>query len=391
MATLGSLIRGDLPPVGNRLSLQRAITDTHVCVNFPGYHSVAVGSGTEALALAMQNIRQRCDSIACPEVILPAYGCPDLVAAAVYAGLQPVLIDIDGDSPGFDLALLVGELNDNTVAVVAVNFLGIPEQLAAIRQLLLPWPRVALIEDNAQCYPELCSEAALECDYVVLSFGRGKPVSLLGGGVLLVRESLVDKGSMDSDILQNPRPSVASGAVTALKMLAYNVLLKPAFYQLLSRNPLLKLGQTVYHPLDSIAAMDSFRLSVLRSNVSRYQSRDRQREGLMRNIVASCSDYALVDLAACSNIPAGRLLRFPLLCADKQHRDQLLSVLVAQGLGATAMYRLRLQDLPGVRRLVQSRGNSDGAQRFADRLLTVPLHEGVTSAHIVRLAAVLNG
>lgn len=391
MATFGALTQGDLPPVGNPISLlNRSVgPGFDAPFHFPGYRAVMVGSGTMALALAMIMIKARCSHIDRPEVILPGYGCPDLVSAAVYAGLQPVLVDIEENYHGYNLTCLANAVSESTVAVIAVNFLGIPERLSDIRQLLEPFPSVYLIEDNAQWFPELRDGESLSGDYICLSFGRGKPVSLLGGGALLVRESLIAKCLTTNGVLHDANQSVAAGAVTALKILAYNVLLKPVFYQLLSRNPLLRLGQTVYHPLDSIAAMDSFRLSLLRSNLTRYQSRDRQREAAMHYMVASGSGDALVDLAAHAQAPAGRLLRFPVLCADKQHRDQLLDVLVAQGLGATAMYRLPLQDLPGVRPLVQNRSSSDGAQHFADRLLTVPVHEGVTSGHMARLAEVL--
>ena len=45
-----------------------------------------------------------------------------------------------------------------------------------------------LIEDSAQAFPRDGGGDFWQGDLVVLSFGRGKPVSLLGGGAVLYRD-----------------------------------------------------------------------------------------------------------------------------------------------------------------------------------------------------------
>ena len=58
---------------------------------------------------------------------------------------------------------------------------------------------LVLIEDDAQYLP-LDSEPASYCgDLVIHSFGRGKPVSLVGGGALLIRRPALSDSSAMTD------------------------------------------------------------------------------------------------------------------------------------------------------------------------------------------------
>src|SRR5690606_38180670 len=131
---------------------------------FERYRSVWLNSGTAALAQALIVAKRRQSSVARPQVILPAYGCPDLVAAAVFAGLEPVLVDIETDDPAYSIDALRAALSTSVVAVVAVNFLGIPERLALLRDVLQEHGQALLIEDNAQWFPESVGQNTLHGD-----------------------------------------------------------------------------------------------------------------------------------------------------------------------------------------------------------------------------------
>src|SRR5690606_16976746 len=219
----------------------------------------------------------------------------------------------------------------------------------------------------------------LEGDYVCISFGRGKPVSLLGGGLLLVKDSL----PADLPI----QPVADAGAALLPKLLAYNALLRPAAYGLISRNPFLKLGQTVYKPLLTIRALDARRLTLLPANVEQYMARSREIEGALRDVLAV--NPALRDLAANNSERCGRLLRYPVLCADVAQCERLLMDLRRRGLGATAMYQRPLGEIEGVAGRVTASGDYPGAVRFAGRLITLPLHSGVGVRELREIRRVL--
>jgi len=364
-----------LPPAGDPIALSG---DATTLPEFAGYRAIWVHSGTAALSLALSLARQRHPGIAHPEVILPGYGCPDLVAAAVYAGVRPVLADIGAQDPGYDSESLRSALSPNTVAVVAVNFLGIRERLTELRELLSDSPQVALIEDDAQWFPEPTAAAPVMGDALSLSFGRGKPVSLLGGGALFVGESFAP------DIPIRIEPAVDPGKWLHWKMRIYNSLLNPVFYGAASR--VFRLGRTVFKPLDVIAALDPQRLALLPSNVERHLQRPQTVATRIRALLPKA-----MDLPGGLEGRCGRLLRYPVLCADAAQRNALWKKLRLAGLGASAMYQHPLLDIEHVAQYVTVRGDLPGARRFANSLLTLPVHTKVDAASLRKMARILAG
>ena len=89
-----------LPPVGNRLCLN-TINDASVQPFLTLAASRFYQSGTAALAAAI-SAAKLLKNKNYPEVILPAYACPDLVSAAVFAGVKPVLVDLEAERPWLD-------------------------------------------------------------------------------------------------------------------------------------------------------------------------------------------------------------------------------------------------------------------------------------------------
>lgn len=372
-------LHGDLPPTGNPVVLR----PSPGVPAFAGYATHLVNSGTAALALALIVARNRQPARLNPTVILPAYACPDLVAAAEFAGVRPVLVDVGADDPGYSLPAVAAALTADTVAVVAVNFLGIRERLQPLKALLAQASGPLLIEDDAQWFPEPMQQHGMVGDLACVSFGRGKPVSLLGGGALLVRE-----GSG----LEVPSANIAAaqdeGGSYAWKARAFNLLLDRRWYWSINRNPLFTLGQTVFKPLSQIAALSAVRRGYLASNVETYLAQTRAAEAEWMSALAPSA--AVVPLAAIQE-RAGRLLRFPVLCRDAAARDKLLERLQRAGLGATALYRKPLVQIEGVGAKVEAHGACPGAASFAARLLTLPVHAQVHLRDVHRAARLLAG
>jgi len=363
------LWHGDLPPAGNPVSL-------HVGASppvFTGYETYWLNSGTAALALAILTARQRRPDVAAPRVILPAYGCPDLLAAAEYAGARATLVDIGANDPGYSLPALRAALTTDVVAVVAVNFLGVREGLREIRAMLSDG--TLLIEDDAQWFPEPLEGRGLEGDLVCISFGRGKPVSLLGGGALLARSSLTVPAT---SILSSEDP----GALFPAKVRLFNALLRRRLFPIANRNPLVELGRTAFKPLAGIRALDPTRTRLIATNVDNYLKNDLATQSRWSAAVADATRVGSLEVDADR---VGRLLRYPVLCRNADDRRTLLESLRRAGLGATAMYRSWLPDVEGVTGRFDLSGPCPGAQSFASRLLTLPINQQVT-AQDIRLA-----
>ncbi len=386
-----------LRPVGSRVPLPVA--------NFHGfsapwagfYDSVFVNSGTAALSLAVQLsiISRRTPQT--PEVILPAYGCPDLVAAVVAQGARPVLVDLAQGRPWMDLEAVENAVNDNTVGIIAVGFLGIPERLFALRQIA-DKNDLALIEDSAQVFPPFSCGNGL-ADYLILSFGRGKPINLMGGGALLIRKDHSEQLARNSvnvlGALAETR--VSAGLVWRLRRWLFNLLLTRPLYGIMEHMPFLGIGQTLFHPLSSIARQAPVE-GLLEAGIEDFNSRKGNgaawSEALLgltgkgwSRLAPECFDEAGGEGPVVSS-PA--LLRYPLLAPSRQIRDKALLELNRAGIGASVFYGQALPAINGVRELVAVSATAfPCACDFAERLITLPAHEDVRTADINSVAGIL--
>jgi dTDP-4-amino-4,6-dideoxygalactose transaminase len=324
-----------------------------------------------------------------PEVILPAYGCPDLVSAALCAGVKPVLVDMAADRPWMDLDQLRGRLNSQTVAIVAANLFGLSERLDQLRPIS-ERAGVLLIEDSAQAFPGGGESAIWEGDLVVLSFGRGKPVSLLGGGAVLYRDAALRQLLPETD--EPAEPGLRQRVGFRLQAMLYNRLIAPRLYWLPHSLPFLHLGETRYQPLSAIEAMDPLRQALLATNVAAYRADDMAAQTALAGMLKGLDGAAgeLIDLPRVCRVPAQRpLLRYPLL-VEAAARERLYGELRRRGLGPSTMYPAPLPGIAGLETVLAGQGPFPAAEAFAARILTLPTHQRVSGDDIARMRAVLS-
>ena len=378
-----------LPPAGNRIKA--------FCQNdaeylperlFHPYTARYFASGTAALAAAI-TASMRIKNVASAEVIMPAYGCPDLASAAIYSGAKPVLVDLMPDRPWMDLTKLSKAVTGNTVAIIAAGLFGISERLTLIRSLS-EQRDIVLIEDSAQAFPSNQEPDFWLGDMVILSFGRGKPVSLLGGGGVLFRDEKY------GELLPAGTSKIVSDrykhALFQLKVHLYNMLILPRLFWLPQKMPFLKLGETRYHPLSGIDPMDPVRLAAMPCNLDAYRESDGGVQKDISDMVAELSSTtaSVIDLPVKCNVPHGRrLLRYPLL-VDARIRERLYSRLQFFGSGSSVMYPAAMPGIPGLETILYDQGPFPAAEAFASRILTLPTHGGVGSKDIIKIRSALS-
>ena len=340
-------------------------------------------SGTSALAAA---VRRAVESHASgsPEILMPAYACPDLVSATAYAGARARLVELAENRPWMDMAALEKSLGPNSAGVIAVNFLGISERLEEIRPLLRE-RGIPLIYDCAQSFEDACTAAA---ETTILSFGRGKPVSLLGGGAVLDQGGV---GAIGEWTKAGEAGARGPGIRFHVKARLYNMLARPRWYWLVERLPMLGLGSTVYKPLAAVRPAPPAVRACLAANVSAHARRSLSVQQQVAAMIRDLDQSSFQDLAAiCGIDPAARLLRFPILCLTRRVREDAVTALGEAGLGASRLYGETLPYVEGVpeHALVGERA-FPRAESFASRLLTLPTHEDVTPRDVARMEAVL--
>ena len=364
-----------LPPAGNAVRwASDASNENSIRALFSPYSPFYYQSGTAALAAALIAAKA-IKTVDQPEVILPAYGCPDLVSAAVYAGLRPILADFESDRPWMSIEHLEQLTNENTVAIVAVNLLGISERYAQLK-VISSQVGALLIEDSAQTFPGKSETCIWQGDLVVLSFGRGKPVSLLGGGVILCKDKKLST--------QLPLPSTSSSDESIvhyrLKTALYNAMVNPHLYWLPASLPFLHLGETRYHPLPDITGMGKMQKDLLSVNIEAYQARSlstqRQISDMFTPFTESHPESCLELPKLCDTRPERPLLRYPVLLKGEV-RNRVLARLSANGLGGSPMYPAVLTAIEGLEQLLDSSIKYPNAVKFAANFITLPTHDGV--------------
>jgi dTDP-4-amino-4,6-dideoxygalactose transaminase len=368
-----------LPPVGDAVSL----SSRGAPLPWPAERTFLLASGTASLAFVLAAITKRADAAgnSAREVLIPSYGCPDVVSAIVFAGLKPRLVPLADGSPFPSQEAWKASIDSKTLALVTVGFMGLRDPLtpAQVAPSLEP---ACFVEDCCQVHPGTVS--ALADRSVAFSFGRGKPVALLHGGAAVLEPTLAPS-----------RPAVpakageASGFLKfALNARLYNLLRWPRLYSWVRLLPGLGVGTTVLTPLAALEPMNSRISPYLDVRTGAPEARRRSLQARVRKDLQALGP-AVFDLWAAHGRDDDWLLRYPLLMHDRATRDRALVALDAAGLGASAMYEVPLVDIPGVGPLVTADPSDSTTKSFADRLLTLPLHSGVTERDLVSMTRVL--
>ena len=402
-----------LAPAGHGIALNRIFRsffqepdDILEKLIFPQAGCFPVSSGTAALYLSLMAARKDSSRT---RVILPAYSCPSLLAAVVRAGLEPVLCDLKEDSFQLDTAKLGSIVNDNTLAVIAVHLFGLPEDISQIRSVLGNG-QVLLIEDAAQAFGNtlILRDASIDpggegrndqvrmgCvgDIGILSFGRGKPLSSLEGGAVLVNNpDLLSNMRAEYDPLDGSYSVISRGGYLA-RLLIYSFFFRPFLYWIPANMPGLGLGETRFSPDFLLKKARTGMLSMAGVMMEHFEKIRKARLNLARAYLQALAPFGN-DLAFIPGQGDGQgdiaLLRFPVIFRDRQRRDLVLKKLKSQGLGATGMYPAPLNEIPGTSQYLDPGETFPQARSLSQRILTLPVHEYVTRQDIQRIARVFS-
>lgn len=355
-------------------------------IDNPDYFAFAVNSGTAALALALLLIKHD-KGVSSGEVIIPGYACPDLISASLYAGLTARVVDISASDPSISVDTVKQEVSDETIAVIAVNFLGIRHPLGALMEYLAT-QNIELIEDNAQWCPFINGKLALLTPYAIASFGRGKPVNLAGGGILWVRKSLGLSEAMIANFIEKTKPSNKNSLTTTLKLKLFNTVTSPYIFYWVKKIPGLGLGQTVYHPLQGITELDACRQALMSSNIKRYLRAGSQLQQYYSDELTSF--MSIDELPAVTlKTRTDRLLRYPVLLKDAEKKSVVNDVVRETSLGMSLFYEKSLDAIASVPAENVHFSSLPNARQFASQLLTLPLHQYVRKKDAANIISIL--
>jgi dTDP-4-amino-4,6-dideoxygalactose transaminase len=339
--------------------------------------SVLTESGTAALVLALRMCVPRGGTVA-----YPGYGCINLSAAAIRAGVRVRLYDLDPVTLSPDLASLSMAINRGVDAIVVAHFYGYPADVRGVRDLAAN-AGVPVIEDAAQAASGTLNGIAIGAlaDISILSFGRGKGTTAGSAGALLLRgQASVNRVGQNGFHLDQ----MQQGGYELAALGAQWLLARPGLYRVPASIPGLRLGEMVYKPASEPRSMSRASASVLSGALKLENAEVARRRINAKKLIESIGEGArLVPVQAISGGNSG-YLRLALLdrAGDAAPRESLGAV---RGYPMTLDQHVQLQPA-----LLSNEHAGSGSVQLRDRLFTVPTHSRVRDVDFARLVNWLN-
>lgn len=354
------------PPAGRAapLSALMAVGNDRLQAVWPAVRRADLfQSGTAALAAGLRVALESISQGLLRRVALPAYGCPNLVAAAFAAGGEPVYYDVSPDTFAPQPGILATLLAARDCAVVLVDAFGMdcfPTHPPDLSQERL------LVHDLAQSYAPYPAAWHPRVPLSVVSFGRAKPLALTTGGALLA----AGHGAVRTGV-EEIGVGVSSSRCVVRAML-YSASLHPALFGLLSRVPRLGIGQTHFVPLREVARLPANWANKVAAAVliarRDFELHVEQTAAMLR--LAMDSRF-LVPQGAVRILDRLPLWRVPLICDTESEANELARA--GAHLGVSRLYARSLPEIMGEEPAL-SREQFPGACSIASRLVTLPTH-----------------
>ncbi len=179
-------------------------------VQFRCGEAILSDSGTAALHLVLCALAEEHPDRT--SVLMSAYVCPQVLSAALQAGLEPVLVDTRPDSLNMDMQVGGKKVDSKTLAIICSHIGGIPDDYATASTFGVP-----VISDCAQAVGSRTDGRELACEGLcaVLSFGSTKMLTAGGGGALLCRS---DSLAAAASALAQPELPVAEYRRTGFRV-----------------------------------------------------------------------------------------------------------------------------------------------------------------------------
>lgn len=323
------------------------------------------------------------------EVIIPAYTCPAVASAVLRAGLQPILADINLTDFGFSNEDLNRKITSNTLAVIVVHLFGYPANLGEVYEFCKQHD-VFLVEDAAQAFGNTVfnspdKKLGLLGDAGFFSFGRGKPLSVMHGGILVTSSEEIYQGA--KKIYGGLNHSSKFQDLKYFFMVSsYSVFSNPYLYWIPQRMPFLHLGETSFEADFVISRGVDSAGSIINKMVSFLgQNKDIR----SKNSSWYAENLKELPFVQKSPLPSYPYLRYPFMVEHNGLRDCILENLISLGTGAALFYPSPLNELPGLKEILQDGNSYPNSKKLSKTLITLPVHAGVKQSDRERIKSTI--
>ncbi|HEY3218753.1 MAG TPA: DegT/DnrJ/EryC1/StrS family aminotransferase [Candidatus Limnocylindria bacterium] len=310
-------------------------------------HSIGVGSGTDALQLAIR----ACGVSSGDEVITVSHTFFATVEAILYASARPILVDVDPKSMLMDAGAVAAAITPRTRAIIPVHLYGRTVDIKPLRQLAQD-RNIAIIEDAAQSHGALLDDgtkAGSASRAAAYSFYCSKNLGAYGeaGSIVTNDDKLADD-------------------LRALR----------------------EHGQSTryYHPVVGYnARLDEIQAAILRIKLRRLDQWNARRRALAKHYNALLSSAGVVT----PEIPAGdrHVFYAYAIRVPNGKRDAMRAYLGERGIGTQIHYPVPIHLQDAAKFLGYRKGDLPVTERVADEVLSLPMYAELTDAMAERVAS----
>ncbi len=310
-------------------------------------HAIGVGSGTDALQLAIR----ACGVSAGDEVITVSHTFFATVEAILYANARPILVDVNERTMLMDAATVAAAITPRTKAIIPVHLYGRTVDLRPLRQLAQD-RQIAIIEDAAQAHGALLDDGK--------KAGAGGRV---GAYSFYCSKNLGAYGE-------------AGSIVTSEDKLADDL------------RALREHGQSTryYHPVVGYnARLDEIQAAILRVKLRHLDAWNTRR----REIAARYGELLAGSGVITPEMPAaGRHVFYAYaIRVPEGRRDALRAHLGERGIGTQIHYPVPIHLQEAARFLGYRQGDLPVTERLASEVLSLPMYAELTDEQVERVAS----
>lgn len=309
-----------------------------------GAHCIGVANGTDAIELLLRSG----DVGPGAEVLLPANTFVATAEAVARTGATPVLVDVD-EHHLIDVAQVERRRTARTRAVVPVHLYGQHAAVAEVREAVAS--DVLVVEDAAQAQGATRHGQPIGAvgDGAATSFYPGKNLGAYGdaGAVLTVDEERAARVRLLADH-GSPRKHV---------------------HEIVGWN----------------SRLDSLQAVVLHAKLRHLPAWNERRRAIAQHYDSLLAAEPRIERPS---VAEGNVHVWHLYVVQVDRRDEVLASLQAAGIGASVHYPRPVHLQPAFAHLDRP-GSHPVAERAAGRILSLPMHPGLTDAQVERVAELL--
>ncbi len=334
-------------------------------------HVVTCGNGTDALRIALQAAGVGAGD----EVITTAFSFFATAEAIAQAGAVPVFADIDGESFNIDVQDAERKITPKTKAILPVHIFGMPADMDELNRLA-DGRKLAVIEDACQAVGSSYrgKKAGNLGTAGCFSFYPTKNLGAFGDGGMITTN--------DDGIAESCR-SLKAHAAGRPGALAYWRLSGEALPELAE---LAESGDSLYDPckyynymIGANSRLDSMQAAVLLEKLGRLDGYNQKRKQIALAYTEQLSGLPVVTPKTDAEDRESCWHQYAILT---EHKEELISYLGEQGVGAGVFYPVPLHLQKAFRGLGYREGDLPVAEDICKKSVCLPMFPELTAEEV---------